>query len=88
MYPSIAPTSFFHHRDDDHEILDNWDRYLKNDYEIGIITWREYLGNHNPNPVREDCNYYNFSHGDVDFFVLDVRAFREPEDQVLDLIAS
>lgn len=79
---------------DDHEIINNF----HNDLEpstgpleavqiASLKAYREFQHIHNPQTFGSDPLYYTFSHGDVHFFVMDVRTERfeeEPGNQIID----
>ncbi|MBI3950408.1 MAG: alkaline phosphatase D family protein [Acidobacteria bacterium] len=61
---------------DDHEIINNWDQGQVGRYLNAKAAYDEYQGSHNPPPRAPGQNYYSFSVGQVDFYVLDTRSFR------------
>lgn len=70
---------------DDHEIMENYWRG-KDDfaYDVGRTLFDIYQGSHNPEPLVPGELYYSFRVGEVGFFVLDTRTYRdgnmEPDD--------
>ncbi len=61
---------------DDHEIDNDWDIGSTGRYQNARLAYDEYQSNHNPAPVAPGENYYTFSVGNTDFFVLDTRTYR------------
>lgn len=70
---------------DDHEFINNIDDTPTDEtlYQNAIRAWLEYAGNGNPpSPSEGEFNFYfNMSYGDVDFFILDTRSFRDDNDE-------
>lgn len=63
---------------DDHEIINNWDQgTARGRYVTAKAAFNEYQGSTNPDPIVPDELYYNYSAGEVDFFVLDTRSHRD-----------
>lgn len=65
---------------DDHEIDDDWDSGKAGRYLSARAAYDEYQGNHNPAPRAPGQLYYSFRVGEADFYVLDTRSFRSPND--------
>ncbi len=63
---------------DDHEIENNWDEGQTGLYLEARPAFEEYVAGHNPEPRVPGQLYYDFTVGEVDFFVLDTRTFRDP----------
>ena len=63
---------------DDHDILNDWDAKSAPPYSFAKAAFEDYSGRQNPPPVRPNGTYFTFDAGDVSFFVLDVRSFRDP----------
>ncbi|KAI9142150.1 PhoD-like phosphatase-domain-containing protein [Paraphysoderma sedebokerense] len=61
---------------DDHEVLNNWDRGVTGPYENAVRAFNDYLGSTNPVPYQPGHSYYNFTYGDSDFFMTDIRRYR------------
>ncbi len=61
---------------DDHEIMNDWDFGKSGRYQSAKLAYDEYQNRQNPEPLAPGENYYTFSVGDTDFFVLDARSFR------------
>jgi phosphodiesterase/alkaline phosphatase D-like protein len=71
---------------DDHEIRNNYwmgriyEGETTDRYANGKAAYDEYQGSHNPEPRVAGQNYYAFRVGQADFYVLDTRSFRSPND--------
>ena len=72
---------------DDHEIFNDFSASVASAhperYGPASEAYDHYLGAVNPDPVEVDVRYFEFSHGDAAFFVLDTRSYRsgnEDED--------
>jgi alkaline phosphatase D len=71
---------------DDHEILNNWDRGNTGPFINAMAAFDLYVASANPslpNGSQSDVSlpkpkYYQFEHGDAAFFVTDTRTFRNP----------
>lgn len=75
--------------DDDHEITNNWDgdQSDKQRYINAMIAWKQYAGCCNTDThvysIEKDSiaslhrHYYNFTYGQVGFFVVDTRGNRD-----------
>lgn len=61
---------------DDHEIDNDWDLGKRGRDRSAVLAYEEYQNNHNPAPLTPGENYYTFSAGNTDFFVLDTRTYR------------
>ncbi|OMJ24636.1 Alkaline phosphatase D [Smittium culicis] len=71
-----------YHIYDDHEIVDNWDKTQNPPYGNAIKAYWEYNGS--PNPVTDINNnafYYNFTYGNIAFYVFDTRGHRDNEEK-------
>ncbi|PWA03692.1 hypothetical protein BB558_000148 [Smittium angustum] len=68
---------------DDHEIIDNWSLKKQGPYENAMKAYWEYNGAANPKSEISNVFYYNFTRGDVAFYVWDTRGHRDHPD-VLD----
>ncbi len=73
-----VPTNFMW---DDHDIANDWDSGKTGVWPFARAAYDEYAGEANPEPVRPGENYYAFSAGGADFFVLDTRSFRGTKAQ-------
>ncbi|PVV04916.1 hypothetical protein BB560_000573 [Smittium megazygosporum] len=73
----LAKKSPMLHIYDDHEILDNWDNQNQHPYGNAIKAYWEYNGAANPDPPSSDALYYNFTYGNVAFYVWDTRGNRD-----------
>jgi alkaline phosphatase D len=62
---------------DDHEIVNDFDGGQNERYWAARRALEEYLVWANPSPRRVGGLYYTFQVGDVDFFVLDTRSYRD-----------
>lgn len=66
---------------DDHELENNFDglkRMQKPDlYSSALQKYRNFIGSRNPQPYRDNSCYYHFNFGDVGFFIIDSRSFRD-----------
>jgi hypothetical protein len=64
---------------DDHELTDNWALENATPYYNAVAAWWNYAGASNPVVYSgTDVYYYNFTHDDTPFFVVDTRRFRHP----------
>ncbi|OLY81144.1 Alkaline phosphatase D [Smittium mucronatum] len=70
-----------YHIYDDHEIVDNWDKSQQHPYNNAIKAYWEYNGA--PNPISDEQNsfYYNFTYGNIAFYVFDTRGHRDNEEK-------
>ncbi|KAL8286840.1 hypothetical protein RQP46_003846 [Phenoliferia psychrophenolica] len=74
---------------DDHEIFNDFSASVASDhperFPPASVAYDHYLGNVNPDPIKEDVRYFKFQHGDAAFFVLDTRSYRSangaPDDE-------
>jgi phosphodiesterase/alkaline phosphatase D-like protein len=64
---------------DDHDFRNDYSdgRYAL-EYSAAEGPWRELVGNGNRNNTEAGETYYSFAHGDIGFFVMDQRAYRDP----------
>jgi alkaline phosphatase D len=62
---------------DDHDIINDWDSKSAPPYAFAKEAFTDFVGRQNPPPVRPNGTYFTFDAGDVSFFVLDVRSFRD-----------
>lgn len=62
---------------DDHDILNDWDAKSSPPYPFAKAAFEDFVGRQNPPPVQANGTYFTFDAGDVSFFVLDVRSFRD-----------
>ncbi len=65
---------------DDHDILNDWDKKDAAPYGFAKEAFEDFVGRQNPPPVRPGATYFTFDAGDVSFFVLDPRSFRDKKD--------
>ncbi len=63
---------------DDHDILNDWDRREAAPYPFARTAFDDFIGQHNPPPARAGTTYFSFDVGDVSFFMLDTRSYRDP----------
>ena len=65
---------------DDHEVRNNWDAGDQDPhFDSAIGNWTRFVGLRNPPPppcVPRSAKFFMYQHGDVRFFVLDVRSYR------------
>jgi hypothetical protein len=70
---------------DDHEIINDYDQGRHSDlFNETMHYWIHYYGQKNPSKgdsVDHDALYYNFTRGDVGFFIMDTRMYRSPKLQ-------
>jgi len=62
---------------DDHDIMNDWDSKSAPPYAFAKEAFDDFVGRQNPPTVRPNGTYFTFDAGDVSFFVLDVRSFRD-----------
>ncbi|PVU91223.1 hypothetical protein BB561_004513 [Smittium simulii] len=62
---------------DDHEITDNWDSKQSPPYNNAMKAYWEYNGLYNPDSPFPNALYYNFTFGDIAFYVWDTRGNRD-----------
>lgn len=62
---------------DDHDILNDWDKRDEPPYAFAKSAYDLFIGRQNPDPVRAGSTYFTFDAGDVSFFVLDSRSYRD-----------
>jgi hypothetical protein len=62
---------------DDHDITNDWDSKSAPPYAFAKEAFTDFVARQNPPPVRPNGTYFTFDAGDVSFFVLDVRSFRD-----------
>lgn len=79
---------------DDHEILNDWRWNEAYPFSVGYKAYNEYAGNSNPHNIRQDSATYNYTYGDIGFFVMDTRRYRNlllkqmlGNEQLLDLFS-
>jgi hypothetical protein len=69
---------------DDHEVIDNLGTEgpacESPNYSAALQVYREYVDCHNPDRNHSGFDY-SFQHGNVHYFVLDIRTEREPAEQ-------
>lgn len=68
---------------DDHEIVNDFDAGPQDvRYKTAIdVVWKNYIGNHNPDPFHQGSYYYQYQIGNIGYFVLDTRQNRDANDK-------
>jgi alkaline phosphatase D len=76
-YSQTTPFYFIY---DDHEIRNNWDDMLEHPFGRAQRLWDRYVGGVNPTypavATATQGRFFNWTNGDVGFFVLDTRRYR------------
>jgi alkaline phosphatase D len=65
---------------DDHDILNDWDKLEEAPYAFAKEAYDIFIGRQNPDPIQSGSTYFTFDAGDVSFFVLDCRSFRDKKN--------
>ncbi|KAI9105688.1 PhoD-like phosphatase-domain-containing protein [Phlyctochytrium arcticum] len=68
---------------DDHEVLNNWEWETQQPYPAAFQAFNEYAGLTNPHHDANQTAVFDWSYGDVAFFVMDTREFRSFENQTM-----
>ncbi len=65
---------------DDHDIINDWDAKAAAPYPLAKAAFEDFVARQNPPPVRPNGTYFTFNAGEVSFFVLDARSFRDKKE--------
>ncbi|HEY8172174.1 MAG TPA: alkaline phosphatase D family protein [Dehalococcoidia bacterium] len=65
---------------DDHDILNDWDKNELAPYPFARAAFNDFVARQNPDPVQPGSTYFTFDAGDISFFVLDCRSFRDKKN--------
>ncbi|KAI5199388.1 Metallo-dependent phosphatase [Aureobasidium subglaciale] len=67
----------FLHTYDDHEFQNDWASNTSGIFQQAVEPFYAYQGQANPEPIVPGHSYFSFERGDVSFFVLDARRYRD-----------
>ncbi len=85
-WPAVASSLPWIHIWDDHEISNDWDRNNSGVFPASFDTYRNYHVSVNPPPVRLGETYFAFTQGPAQFFLMDTRRYRSPNnDNAMDV---
>src|SRR5262249_51410514 len=79
-WPSVADSLPWIHTWDDHEIANDWDRNTSGVFSASFDPYLNYHISVNPPPISPGETYFAFTHGPAQFFVLDTRRYRSPNN--------
>lgn len=79
-WPAVANSLPWIHVWDDHEIANDWDRNTSGVFPASLDAYLSYHVSVNPPPVRLGETYFAFAQGPVQFFLLDTRTYRSPNN--------
>lgn len=69
----------FLHTYDNHEFENDWAGYTSGIFDDAVEPFNTYQGQANPDSAVAGHAYFTFNKGDVSFFVLDTRRYRDPQ---------
>jgi alkaline phosphatase D len=79
-WPAVSENLPWVHVIDDHEIANDWDGNTTGVYGAANDAFSNYHGSVNPPPHRAGHTYYSFVQGPAEFFLMDTRRYRSPEN--------
>lgn len=79
-WPSVSDNLPWIHVIDDHEIQNDWSGNTTGVYTAAYDAFTNYHVSANPPAHRQGHTYFSFTHGPADFFLVDTRRYRSPEN--------
>ncbi|KAF2113796.1 PhoD-like phosphatase-domain-containing protein [Lophiotrema nucula] len=79
-WPAVSDNLPWIHVIDDHEIANDWSANTTGVYGAAYDAFTNYHASVNPPPVRKGHTYFSFDQGPAQFFLMDTRRYRSPEN--------